>query len=46
MLVLGAREERTGEVAVQSRKSGDEGSVSASRFVDKIQPEVRERERD
>jgi hypothetical protein len=34
MLVLGAREKRGGEVAVQRRKSSDEGSVSASRFVD------------
>jgi threonyl-tRNA synthetase len=34
MLVLGAREKRGGEVAMQRRKSGNEGSVSASRFVD------------
>jgi threonyl-tRNA synthetase len=46
MLVLGAREEQAGEVAVRSRKSGDEGAVSASRFVERIQTEVRERQRD
>jgi len=46
MLVLGAREEQAGEVAVRSRKYGDQGAVSASRFVERIQTEVRERQRD
>jgi threonyl-tRNA synthetase len=46
MLVLGAREEQAGEVAVRSRKNGDEGAVSASDFVERIQMEVRERQRD
>jgi threonyl-tRNA synthetase len=46
MLVLGAREEQAGEVAVRSRKNGDEGAVSASRFAERIQTEVRERQRD
>jgi threonyl-tRNA synthetase len=46
MLVLGAREEQAGEVAVRSRKNGDEGAVSASRFAQRIQTEVRERQRD
>jgi threonyl-tRNA synthetase len=46
MLVLGAREEQAGEVAVRSRKNGDEGAVSASEFVERIQIEVRERQRD
>ena len=46
MLVLGAREEQAGEVAVRSRKNGDEGAVSASRFVERIQTEVRERQHD
>jgi threonyl-tRNA synthetase len=46
MLVLGAREEEAGEVAVRSRKNGDEGAVSASEFVERIQSEVRERQRD
>jgi threonyl-tRNA synthetase len=45
MLVLGAREEQAGEVAVRSRKNGDEGAVSASRFAERIQTEVRERQR-
>ena len=46
MLVLGAREEQAGEVAVRSRKNGDEGAVSAPDFVERIQIEVRERQRD
>ena len=46
MLVLGAREEQAGEVAVRSRKNGDEGAVSAPEFVERIQIEVRERQRD
>ena len=46
MLVLGAREEQAGEVAVRSRKYGDQGAVSASRFVERIQTEVRQRQRD
>jgi threonyl-tRNA synthetase len=46
MLVLGAREEQAGQVAVRSRKYGDQGAVSASQFVERIQTEVRERQRD
>jgi threonyl-tRNA synthetase len=46
MLVLGAREEQAGEVAVRSRKNGHEGAVSAPQFVERIQIEVRERQRD
>jgi len=46
MLVLGAREEQAGEVAVRSRRNGDEGAVSVSDFVGRIQMEVRERQRD
>ena len=46
MLVLGAREEQAGEVAVRSRKYGDQGAVSASQFIERIQTEVRERQRD
>jgi threonyl-tRNA synthetase len=46
MLVLGAREEQAGEVAVRSRKNGDEGALGASEFVKRIQMEVKERQRD
>jgi threonyl-tRNA synthetase len=46
MLVLGAREEQAGEVAVRSRQNGDEGAQSASEFVERIQMEVKERQRD
>lgn len=46
MLVLGAREEEAGEVAVRSRRSGDEGAVSAHRFVERIQREIEERKLD
>jgi threonyl-tRNA synthetase len=46
MLVLGAREEQAGEVAVRSRKGGDQGAVSASLFIERIQTEVKERQRD
>jgi threonyl-tRNA synthetase len=45
-LVLGAREEQAGEVAVRSRKSGDEGAIGASRFVERILKEISERQRD
>jgi threonyl-tRNA synthetase len=46
MLVLGAREEQAGEIAVRSRKSGDEGALSALEFVERIKMEVKERQRD
>jgi threonyl-tRNA synthetase len=46
MLVLGAREEQAGEIAVRSRKNGDEGATTASEFVNRIQMEVKERQRD
>ena len=46
MLVLGAREEQAGEVAVRSRKCGDEGAFSVSNFVERIQTEIKERKRD
>jgi threonyl-tRNA synthetase len=46
MLVLGAREEEAGEVAVRGRKSGDEGAFSVSNFVERIQKEIKERKRD
>ncbi|MBV8586350.1 MAG: threonine--tRNA ligase, partial [Verrucomicrobia bacterium] len=43
MLVLGAREEDASEVSVRSRSQGDEGAVSAQRFVERIQNEIKER---
>lgn len=46
MLVLGAREEQAGEIAVRSRKNGDEGAFGASEFVERILMEVKERQRD
>jgi threonyl-tRNA synthetase len=46
MLVLGAREEQSGEVAVRNRKSGDQGAVSAALFIERIQTELKERKRD
>jgi threonyl-tRNA synthetase len=46
MLVLGAREEEAGEVAVRSRKRGDEGAVSVPMFIEKIESEIRKREID
>jgi threonyl-tRNA synthetase len=46
MLVLGAREEQAGEVAVRSRSHGDEGAVSASEFVERVQEEIREKKID
>jgi threonyl-tRNA synthetase len=46
MLVLGAREEQAGEVAVRSRLRGDEGAVSAPHFLDRIQQEIKDRKLD
>jgi threonyl-tRNA synthetase len=46
MLVLGAREEEAGEIAVRSRKGGDQGAVRATEFVKRVQMEVKERQRD
>ena len=46
MLVLGAREEQAGEVAVRSRSHGDEGAVSAHEFVERVQKEIREKKID
>jgi threonyl-tRNA synthetase len=46
MLVLGAREEETGLIAVRSRKHGDEGAVSAAEFLGRIQREISQRQVD
>jgi len=46
MLVLGAREEQAGEVAVRSRSRGDEGVVSAPQFVERVQREIKEKKLD
>ena len=46
MLVLGAREEEAGKIAVRSRRNGDEGAFSVSDFVERIQKEIKERQRD
>jgi threonyl-tRNA synthetase len=46
MLVLGAREEQVGEVAVRSRFRGDEGAVSAPFFLERIQTEIKDRKLD
>jgi threonyl-tRNA synthetase len=46
MLVLGAREEQAGEVAVRSRLRGDEGAVSAPHFLERIQQEIKDRKLD
>jgi threonyl-tRNA synthetase len=46
MLVLGAREEQAGEVAVRSRLRGDEGAASAPHFLERIQQEIKNRKLD
>jgi threonyl-tRNA synthetase len=46
MLVLGAREEKAGEVAVRSRFRGDEGAVSAPFFLERIRQEIVDRKLD
>jgi threonyl-tRNA synthetase len=46
MLVLGAREEQAGEVAVRSRLRSDEGAVSAPHFLERIQQEIKDRKLD
>ena len=46
MLVLGAREEQAGEVAVRSRLRGDEGAVSALLFSERVQQEIKDRKLD
>ena len=46
MLVLGAREEEAGEVAVRGRQTGDEGAVSAPEFVKRVQREIEQRKLD
>jgi threonyl-tRNA synthetase len=46
MLVLGAREEQAGEVAVRSRLRGDEGVVSAPHFLERVQQEIKDRKLD
>src|SRR6202162_4792823 len=46
MWVRGTQKEQAGEVAVRSRKNGDEGALSASEFVKRIETEVKERQRD
>jgi threonyl-tRNA synthetase len=46
MLVLGAREEAAGEVAVRSRKKGEEGATNARLFLERVQQEIKERQLD
>ncbi|MFZ5806602.1 MAG: threonine--tRNA ligase [Verrucomicrobiota bacterium] len=43
MLVIGAKEEADGKVAVRSRSKGDEGPQSFDHFLNRIQQEVKER---
>lgn len=41
MLLIGQREADSGEVSVRSRDRGDEGSMPLSRFIGKLQEEMR-----
>ncbi|MFT5470755.1 MAG: threonyl-tRNA synthetase [Verrucomicrobiales bacterium] len=43
MLVVGAKEQETGEVSIRHRNRGDEGSKAVDEFVDQISTEIRER---
>ena len=40
MLVVGDKEAESGEVAVRTRKGGDEGVMSVAAFTAKIQEEI------
>lgn len=44
MLVLGPREESAGQVAVRSRKHGDQGAVDAREFLQRVQQEIATRQ--
>ena len=43
MLVVGAKEEEEGVVAVRSRFAGDEGQKTLSEFVDAVKEEIAKR---
>lgn len=45
MLVVGEKEMENNEVAVRSRKNGEEGSIDLNVFVERIVKEIRNRER-
>lgn len=45
MLVVGEKEAENNEVAVRSRKNGDEGSMSLEAFVKRIVEEIKNREK-
>lgn len=42
MLVVGAREEEAGQIAVRQRGSGDQGTMELDQFITQIEDEVRE----
>lgn len=46
MLVIGDREVENGEVAVRHRKSGDLGSMSLDRFIERVSVEIAEKRLD
>ncbi len=40
ILIVGEKEEKSGEVAVQSREKGNEGAVKLEKFLEKIKTEI------
>ena len=45
LLVVGEKEEQNNEVAVRSRKNGDEGAVAFDNFVDRLLKEIENKEK-
>ncbi|HAR85371.1 MAG TPA: threonine--tRNA ligase, partial [Clostridium sp.] len=45
ILVVGEKEAENKEVAVRSRKNGDEGSISIDNFIERIVKEIESKER-
>ncbi len=43
MIVVGPKEEAEGQLSIRSRKLGDEGSIAADAFIQRLESEIRDR---
>ena len=43
MIVVGPKEEAAGHLSIRSRQRGDEGSIDADAFIQRLENEIRDR---
>jgi threonyl-tRNA synthetase len=43
MIVVGPKEEASGQLSIRSRKLGDEGSLASDAFIHRLESEIRDR---